>query len=81
MEKSPLDFTDEDVQTEVVGEHQTDSTVADVEDEDTEKSPSFISMGGPPDDIYQPNWGITNSCRLDNPLVCQELVDHIIPPG
>ncbi|GKC71052.1 hypothetical protein Tco_1116935 [Tanacetum coccineum] len=177
MEKSPLDFADEDVQTEVVGEHQTDNPVfttvpqqeqpaaesaatevppetnleqevltmgppvnkrrrkrdrgetgssapskaprterdtaadtqsvsepeplsfvlprpipslmlhsksskaAAVEDEDTEKSSSFISMGGPPDDIYQPNWGITNSCRLDNPLVCQELVDHIIPPG
>ncbi|GKG04027.1 hypothetical protein Tco_0314414, partial [Tanacetum coccineum] len=31
-----------------------------VEDEDIEKSSSFISMGGPPDDIYQPNWGITN---------------------
>ncbi|GJR86955.1 hypothetical protein Tco_0210966 [Tanacetum coccineum] len=149
MEKSPLDFADEDVQTEVVGEHQTDNPVfttvpqqeqpaaesaaterrrkrdrgetgssapskaprterdtaadtqsvsepeplsfavprptpepdvaqsskaAAVEDEDTEKSSSFISMGGPPDDIYQPNWGITNSCRLDNPLVCQELV-------
>ncbi|GJS91433.1 hypothetical protein Tco_0774069 [Tanacetum coccineum] len=57
------------------------SKAAAVEDEDTEKSLSFISMGGPPDDIYQPNWGITNSCRLDNPLVCQELVDHIIPPG
>ncbi|GJS69192.1 hypothetical protein Tco_0702033 [Tanacetum coccineum] len=176
MEKSPLDFADEDVQTEVVGEHQTDNPVfttvpqqeqlaaesaatevppetnleqevltmgppvnkrrrkrdrgktgssapskaprterdtaadtqsvseleplsfavsrptpepdvaqsskaATVEDEDTDKSSSFISMGGPPDDIYQPNWGITNSCRLDNPLVCQELVDHIIPPG
>ncbi|GKF61381.1 hypothetical protein Tco_0181435, partial [Tanacetum coccineum] len=38
-------------------------------------------MGGPPDDIYQPSWGITNSCRLNNPLVCQELVDHTIPPG
>ncbi|GJW75076.1 hypothetical protein Tco_0134446 [Tanacetum coccineum] len=176
MEKSPLDFADEDVQTDVVGEHQTDNPVsttvpqqeqpaaesaatevppetnleqevltmgppvnkrrrkrdrgetgsnapskvlrtergtaadtqsvsepeplsfavprptpepdvaqssktAAVEDEDTEKSSSFTSMGGPPDDIYQPSWGITNSCRLDNPLVCQELVDHIIPPG
>ncbi|GJT69514.1 hypothetical protein Tco_1028800, partial [Tanacetum coccineum] len=142
MEKSPLDFADEDVQTDVVGEHQTDNPVsttvpqqehpaaesaatevppetnleqevltmgppvnkrrrkrdrgetgsnapskvlrterAAVEDEDTEKSSSFTSMGGPPNDIYQLSWGITNSCRLDNPLVCQELVDHIIPPG
>ncbi|GJX66276.1 hypothetical protein Tco_0300619 [Tanacetum coccineum] len=46
------------------------SKAAAVEDEDTEKSSSFISMGGPLDDIYQPNWGITNSCHLDNPLVC-----------
>ncbi|GKD14109.1 hypothetical protein Tco_1198516 [Tanacetum coccineum] len=165
MNKSPLDFADEDVQTEVVGKHQTDNPVfttvpqqeqpaaesaatkvspktnleqevltmgppvnkrrrkrdrgetgssapfkvprterdtaadtqsvsepeplsfavsskaAAVEDEDTKKPSSFISMVGPPDDVYQPNWGITNSYRLDNPLVCQELVDHIIPPG
>ncbi|GKC54464.1 hypothetical protein Tco_1077209 [Tanacetum coccineum] len=27
MEKSPLDFADEDVQTEVMGEHQTDNPV------------------------------------------------------
>ncbi|GKG44081.1 hypothetical protein Tco_0483174 [Tanacetum coccineum] len=27
MEKSPLDFVDEDVQTDVVGEHQTDNPV------------------------------------------------------
>ncbi|GJV05463.1 hypothetical protein Tco_1343119 [Tanacetum coccineum] len=45
------------------------SKTAAVEDEDTEKSSSFTFMGGPPDDIYQPSWGITNSCRLDNPLV------------
>ncbi|GJR86959.1 hypothetical protein Tco_0210970 [Tanacetum coccineum] len=57
------------------------SKAAAAEDEDTEKSSYFISIGGPPDDIYQPNWGITNSCRLDNPLVCQELVDYIILPG
>ncbi|GJV94483.1 hypothetical protein Tco_1546060 [Tanacetum coccineum] len=162
IEKSPLDFADEDVQTDVVEEHQTDNPVsttvpqqeqpaaestatevppetnlehevltmgppvnkrrrkrnkgetgsnapskvlrtergtaantqsvskpeplsssktAAVEDEDTEKSSSFTFMGGPPDDIYQPSWGITNSCRLDNLLICQELVDHIIPPG
>ncbi|GKC02280.1 hypothetical protein Tco_0993890 [Tanacetum coccineum] len=31
------------------------SKAAAVEDEDTEKSSSFISMDGPPDDIYQPN--------------------------
>ncbi|GKB13315.1 hypothetical protein Tco_0847238, partial [Tanacetum coccineum] len=145
MEKSPLDFADKDVQTDDVGEHQTDNPVSTIvpqqeqpaaesaateappetnleqevltmgppvnkrrrkrdrgetganapskpdvaqssktttiEDEDTKKSSSFTSVGRPPDHIYQPSWGITNSCRLDNPLVYQELVDHIIPPG
>ncbi|GKG36657.1 hypothetical protein Tco_0444335, partial [Tanacetum coccineum] len=25
--------------------------------------------------------GVTNSCRLDTPDVCQDTVDHIVPPG
>ncbi|GJZ14228.1 hypothetical protein Tco_0549458 [Tanacetum coccineum] len=31
--------------------------------------------------IYQPGWGVTNSCRLDTPDACQDVVDHIVPPG
>ncbi|GJU64970.1 hypothetical protein Tco_1246805 [Tanacetum coccineum] len=148
MEKSPLDFADEDVQTEVVGEHQTDNPVfttvpqpeqpaaesaatevppetnleqeaprterdtaadtqsvsepeplsfavprptpepdvaqsskaAAVEDEDTEKSSSFISMGGPPDDIYQNQLVHNQQFVLDQSLVCQEQGGSIIPP-
>nr|GEZ83122.1 hypothetical protein [Tanacetum cinerariifolium] len=26
-------------------------------------------------------WGVTNNCRLDTPVVCQDVVDHIVPPG
>ncbi|GJW64172.1 hypothetical protein Tco_0116056 [Tanacetum coccineum] len=37
-------------------------------------------MGGPPEDIYQPGWGVTNNCRLDTSEACQDMVDHIVPP-
>ncbi|GJZ96250.1 hypothetical protein Tco_0668584 [Tanacetum coccineum] len=30
--------------------------------------------------IYQPGWGVTNSCRLESPDVCQDVVDHIVSP-
>nr|GFD11314.1 hypothetical protein [Tanacetum cinerariifolium] len=42
---------------------------------------SFTSMAGSPESIYQPEWGVTNGCRLDTPKACQDLVDHITPPG
>nr|GEV35629.1 hypothetical protein [Tanacetum cinerariifolium] len=38
-------------------------------------------MVGSPGSIYQPGWGVTNNCRLDTPAVCQDVVDHIVPPG
>ncbi|GJR41632.1 hypothetical protein Tco_1309735 [Tanacetum coccineum] len=49
-------------------------------DPDSEKSSSFTSFAGSPGGIYQPGWGITNSCRLDTPGVCQDAVDHMVPP-
>nr|GFA01636.1 hypothetical protein [Tanacetum cinerariifolium] len=45
------------------------------------KNTSFTSMVGSPESIYQPDWGVTNGCRLDTPEACQDLVDHIAPPG
>nr|GEV12467.1 hypothetical protein [Tanacetum cinerariifolium] len=45
------------------------------------KSTSFPSMVGSPRDIYQPGWGMTNRCLLDTPDACQDVVDHIVPPG
>ncbi|GJT02641.1 hypothetical protein Tco_0823810 [Tanacetum coccineum] len=42
---------------------------------------SFTSMVGSPGNIYQPGWGVTNGCRLDTPEACQDLVDHLAPPG
>nr|GEY72070.1 hypothetical protein [Tanacetum cinerariifolium] len=42
---------------------------------------SFTSMVGSPESIYRPEWSVTNGCRLDAPKACQDLVDHIAPPG
>ncbi|GJT30818.1 hypothetical protein Tco_0911093 [Tanacetum coccineum] len=104
MEKSPLDFADEDVQMDVVGEHQTDklvSTTVPQQEQPAAKSAATESVSEPeplsfavplptPEpDIAQSSKAATvededtkkSSCHLDNPLVCQELVDHIIPPG
>ncbi|GJU17849.1 hypothetical protein Tco_1145815 [Tanacetum coccineum] len=50
-------------------------------DPDSEKSTSFTSFTGSPSGIYKPGWGVTNSCRLESPDVCQDVVDHIVPPG
>nr|GEW34772.1 hypothetical protein [Tanacetum cinerariifolium] len=52
-----------------------------VEDRDSEKSTFFTSMVGSPRGIYQPGWGVTNNCRYDTSAVCQDVVDHIVPPG
>ncbi|GKC26760.1 hypothetical protein Tco_1034054, partial [Tanacetum coccineum] len=43
-------------------------------DPDSEKSTSFTSITGSPSGIYQPGWGVTNSCRLESPDVCQDVV-------
>nr|GEU42359.1 ribonuclease H-like domain-containing protein [Tanacetum cinerariifolium] len=45
------------------------------------KSTSSSSMVGSPGEIYQPGWGMTNSCRLDTPDACQNVVDHMVPSG
>ncbi|GJW00450.1 hypothetical protein Tco_1555701 [Tanacetum coccineum] len=50
-------------------------------DPDSEQSTSFTSFTGSPSGIYQPGWGMTNSFRLESPDVCQDVVDHIVPPG
>nr|GEZ40924.1 leucine--tRNA ligase, cytoplasmic-like [Tanacetum cinerariifolium] len=51
-----------------------------VEDPESENT-SFASMNESPESIYRPEWGITNGCLLDVPEACQDLVDHIAPPG
>ncbi|GJU46472.1 hypothetical protein Tco_1203738 [Tanacetum coccineum] len=49
--------------------------------QDSEKSTPSPSISGSPGSIYQPGWGMPNSCCLDTPEACQDVVDHIAPPG
>nr|GEV17662.1 hypothetical protein [Tanacetum cinerariifolium] len=37
--------------------------------------------GRSPESTYQPEWGVTNGCRLNTSEACQDLVDHVEPPG
>ncbi|GKC55857.1 hypothetical protein Tco_1083455, partial [Tanacetum coccineum] len=45
------------------------------------KSASFPSVDGSPGGIYQPEYDVTNYCRLDTSDACQDMVDHTVPPG
>nr|GEX96972.1 hypothetical protein [Tanacetum cinerariifolium] len=42
---------------------------------------SFTSVVESPKSIYQSKLGVTNGCHLDTLEACQDLVDHIAPPG
>nr|GEU43819.1 hypothetical protein [Tanacetum cinerariifolium] len=50
------------------------------EDPESENT-SFASVVGSPETIYRPEWGIANGSILDTPEACQDLVDHVAPPG
>nr|GEU40743.1 transposase (putative), gypsy type [Tanacetum cinerariifolium] len=45
------------------------------------KNTSFTFMVGSPENIYRPKWVVMNGCLLDAPEACQDLMDHIAPPG
>nr|GFC69212.1 hypothetical protein [Tanacetum cinerariifolium] len=67
------------IPTENVAQSSKGAAVAgDPESENT----SFTSMAGSPESIYQPEWGVTNGCRLDTPKACQDLkpVAPEVPP-
>nr|GFA02653.1 hypothetical protein [Tanacetum cinerariifolium] len=42
---------------------------------------SFSSAVGSPESIYRPKWGVANGSLFDTPEACQDLVDHVAPPG
>ncbi|GKE66486.1 hypothetical protein Tco_1520647, partial [Tanacetum coccineum] len=50
-------------------------------DQDSERSTPSPPITGSPGSIYQPGWGVPNSCRLDTPKAFQDVVDHIAPLG
>ncbi|GKC50510.1 hypothetical protein Tco_1073255 [Tanacetum coccineum] len=49
--------------------------------QDSKRSRPSPPITGSPVSIYQPRWGVPNSCRLDTPKACQDVVDHIAPSG
>ncbi|GKC48170.1 hypothetical protein Tco_1065892, partial [Tanacetum coccineum] len=51
------------------------------ESPESKRSMPVPSVERSPGAIYQPGWGVTNDCRLDTPEACQDMVDHIVPPG
>ncbi|GJZ46737.1 hypothetical protein Tco_0600569 [Tanacetum coccineum] len=50
-------------------------------DQDSERSTPSPPITGSPGSIYQMGWDVPNNCRLDTPEACQDVVDHIAPPG
>nr|GEX75739.1 hypothetical protein [Tanacetum cinerariifolium] len=49
-------------------------------DLDSENASSHVEVGSPKS-IYRPEWGVANGSLLDTPEACQDLVDHVAPPG
>nr|GEX33402.1 hypothetical protein [Tanacetum cinerariifolium] len=50
------------------------------EDPGSENASSPIEVLSP-GSVYRPEWGVTNGSLLDTPEACQDLVDHVAPPG
>nr|GEZ08440.1 hypothetical protein [Tanacetum cinerariifolium] len=75
----PLSFVDPRSRpaTDIAQSSKGVTAARDSESENT----SFASMVGSPESIYRPEWGITNGSKLDTPEACQDLVDHVAPPG
>nr|GEU77781.1 hypothetical protein [Tanacetum cinerariifolium] len=46
-----------------------------------ENTYSAEAVAQSPESIYRPEWGIANGSVLDTPEACQDLVDHVAPPG
>nr|GEU41623.1 hypothetical protein [Tanacetum cinerariifolium] len=55
------------------------STAA-VGDPESKNASSPVEVGSP-ESIYRPKWGVANGSLLDTPEACQDLVDHVAPPG
>nr|GEV92021.1 hypothetical protein [Tanacetum cinerariifolium] len=59
---------------------QFSSGIAAVRDPKSKNASSPTEVGSPRS-VYQPEWGVTNGSLLDTPEACQDLVDHVVPPG
>nr|GEV21183.1 hypothetical protein [Tanacetum cinerariifolium] len=75
----PLCFADPPVCPSVDVAQSSPGVVA-AEDPESENASSPTEVGSP-GGVYRPEWGVTNGSLLDNPKACQDLVDHVAPPG
>nr|GEV05433.1 hypothetical protein [Tanacetum cinerariifolium] len=75
----PLSFADPQSRhpADVAQSSQGTAAVGDPESENA----SFASAVGSPESIYRSEWGVANGSMLDTPKACQDLVDHVAPPG
>nr|GEZ74344.1 transposase (putative), gypsy type [Tanacetum cinerariifolium] len=53
------------------------AVIGDPESENVYSPTEVGSLGS----VYRPEWGVTNGSLLDTPEACQDLVDHVVPPG
>nr|GEV83115.1 putative transposase (putative), gypsy type [Tanacetum cinerariifolium] len=70
----PLSFADPQ------SRHPADIAYAAAGDPDSENASSPFAVGSP-ESIYRPESGVVNGSLLDTPEACQDLVDHVAPPG
>ncbi|GJT28103.1 hypothetical protein Tco_0908378 [Tanacetum coccineum] len=84
VERSPLDFSNEDASSPSpvtqgidTGSSKEKGIAGDQDSKGSTPSPPITRSSG---SIYQPGWGVPNSCRLDTPEACQDVVDHIASP-
>nr|GEY01327.1 hypothetical protein [Tanacetum cinerariifolium] len=61
-------------------QYRSSQGTAAVGDPESENA-SFASAVGSSESIYRPEWGVANGSMLDTPEACQDLVDHVAPPG
>nr|GEV68536.1 hypothetical protein [Tanacetum cinerariifolium] len=59
---------------------QSSPGIAAAGDPESENASSPAEVGSP-GGVYRPEWGVTNGSLLDTPEACQDLVDHVAPPG
>nr|GEW65623.1 hypothetical protein [Tanacetum cinerariifolium] len=75
----PLSFADAPLR-HPVDIAQSSHDIAAAGDPESENA-SFAAEVGSSESVYQPEWGVTNGSLLGTPKACQDLVDHVAPPG
>nr|GEW29121.1 putative transposase (putative), gypsy type [Tanacetum cinerariifolium]GEW49070.1 putative transposase (putative), gypsy type [Tanacetum cinerariifolium] len=75
----PLSVTDPPSRHPADVAQSSDGTAA-AGDPESENASSPVEVGSP-ESIYRPEWGVVNDSLLDTPEACQDLVDHVAPPG